>query len=107
MLQLKSFFNFSSAYQNNEKIILRDYLSLERTKLANERTLMSYIRSAFYLLLTGIALIQLDDFKNIKFLGYISFGLAFIALIIGIYRFRKLNKQLMIFYDQIKDLEKN
>ena len=105
MLDLKSFFNFSSNYQNKEKIILRDFLSLERTKLANERTLMSYIRSAFYLFLSGIALIQLEDFKNIKFVGYISFVLAFIALIIGIYRFRKLNKQLMVFYNQIKDLE--
>lgn len=30
-------------FKNQEKIILRDYLALERTRLANERTLFSYI----------------------------------------------------------------
>ncbi|WP_163399263.1 DUF202 domain-containing protein [Flavobacterium fluviatile] len=106
MSDLKNFLNFSSEFQNTEKIILRDYLSLERTKLANERTLLSYIRSSFYLLLSGIALVQLEDLNQINFLGYVAFLLSGIALLIGIYRFRKLNKQLLIFYKQVKDLEK-
>ncbi|MGV9013129.1 MAG: hypothetical protein ACOH13_11090 [Flavobacteriales bacterium] len=31
---------------NTENLILRDHLALVRTRLANERTLLSYIRSA-------------------------------------------------------------
>jgi putative membrane protein len=61
-LNLKSIFNFSSKFQNQDEIILRDYLALERTKLANERTLLSYIRSSLYLMLGGIAIIQLEGF---------------------------------------------
>lgn len=68
--ELRSIFNFSSKFQNQDEIILRDYLALERTKLANERTLLSYIRSSLYLLLGGIAIIQLNGFESIKFLGY-------------------------------------
>ncbi|GAP67936.1 hypothetical protein BA6E_101382 [Bacteroidales bacterium 6E] len=37
---------FSHTFENREQIILRDYLALERTRLANERTLLSYIRTS-------------------------------------------------------------
>ena len=108
MMNLRSIFNFSSNFQNQDEIILRDYLALERTKLANERTLLSYIRSSLYLLLGGIAIIQLNGFESIKFLGYLSLGLTIILVIIGVYRFRKLNKQLRIYYLQIESMiEKN
>ena len=103
-MNLRSIFNFSSKFQNQDEIILRDYLALERTKLANERTLLSYIRSSLYLLLGGIAIIQLNGFESIKFLGYLSLGLTIILVIIGVYRFRKLNKQLRIYYLQIESM---
>ena len=45
-----------------------EILALERTKLANERTLLSYIRSSLYLLLGGIGILQLKDFESIKWL---------------------------------------
>ena len=93
-MDFKNIFSFSSTFQNQDEIILRDYLALERTKLANERTLLSYIRSSLYLLLGGIALIQLEGFENIKFLGYVSLGLTVFLVVIGVYRFQKLNKQL-------------
>lgn len=101
-MNLGRIFNFSSKFQNQDEIILRDYLALERTKLANERTLLSYIRSSLYLLLGGIALIQLQGFESIKFLGYVSLTLTILLVIIGIYRFQKLNRQLKNYYLQIE-----
>jgi putative membrane protein len=107
-MDFRDLFSFSSKFQNRDQIILRDYLALERTKLANERTLLSYIRSSLYLLLGGIAIIQLDGFENIKFLGYVSLSLTILFIIIGVYRFQKLNKQLRIYYLQIESMiEKN
>jgi putative membrane protein len=103
-LNLKSIFNFSSKFQNQDEIILRDYLALERTKLANERTLLSYIRSSLYLMLGGIAIIQLEGFESIKFIGYISLGLTIILVVVGIYRFQKLNRQLKNYYHQIESM---
>jgi putative membrane protein len=107
-MNLRNIFNFSNKFQNQDEIILRDYLAMERTKLANERTLLSYIRSSLYLLLGGIALIQLQGFENIKFLGYVSLVLTVVLVIIGVYRFQKLNRQLKNYYMQIESLiEKN
>jgi putative membrane protein len=87
-----------STFKNQEHIILRDFLALERTKLANERTLLSYIRASLYLLLGGIALLKLDGFEQIKFLGYTSLGLTVIILVIGIFRYHKLKRKLRNYY---------
>lgn len=106
-MNLKEIFKFSSQFQNQDAIILRDYLAMERTKLANERTLLSYIRSSLYLLLGGIALLQLQGFESIRFLGYVSLALTVILLIIGIYRYQKLNRQLNTYYQQVEMLRKN
>lgn len=107
-MDFRNIFSFSSKFQNQDEIILRDYLALERTKLANERTLLSYIRSSLYLLLGGIAIIQLEGFESIKFLGYVSLSLTIVFIIIGVYRFQKLNKQLRNYYLQIESvIDKN
>lgn len=105
MMNIRGIFDFSNKFQNQEDIILRDYLAMERTKLANERTLLSYIRSSLYLLLGGIAIIQLEGFERIKFIGYVSLALTVILVIIGIYRFRKLNRQLKSYYRQIEVIQ--
>ena len=59
---------FGRDFKPDQQVILRDYLAIERTRLANERTLLSYIRSSLYLLLGSIAFFQLNfwilDFKN-------------------------------------------
>ncbi len=101
-MDIKRIFKFTSKFNNQEDIILRDYLALERTKLANERTLLSYMRSALYLMLGGIAIIQLEGFESIKFLGFVSLGLTIILVIVGVYRFQKLNKQLKNYYYQME-----
>ncbi|MFO7674531.1 MAG: DUF202 domain-containing protein [Lutibacter sp.] len=85
-------------FENREKIILRDFLALERTRLANERTLFSYIRTSLYLFLGGIALFQITGFERIKWLGYVSLSLSVIILIIGIFRFNHLKYKLKKYY---------
>lgn len=104
-MNLKNLFSIKSEYSNRETIILRDYLALERTKLANERTLMSYIRSSLYLLLGGIGLLQLQGFERIHFLGYVSLSLTVLFMIIGIYRYYQLRQRLNAFYIQIDKLK--
>ncbi|MFD1095042.1 DUF202 domain-containing protein [Salegentibacter chungangensis] len=79
--------------------LIREHLALERTKLANERTLLSYIRASLYLLLGGLALIQLKAYDDtVKWIGYSSLVVSVIFITIGISRYlvllRKLNKLL-------------
>ncbi len=71
-----------------------EILALERTKLANERTLLSYIRSSLYLLLGGIALLQLKDFRNVHWLGYIALVFCVLFLAVGVFRYILLYRRL-------------
>jgi putative membrane protein len=87
-----------SDFENKERIILRDYLALERTRLANERTLFAYLRTSLYLVLGGIAFLQLKDFEHIKWLGYFSLGLSVVFLVVGIYTYFKLKSKLKKYY---------
>ncbi|MFL0352839.1 DUF202 domain-containing protein [Xanthomarina sp. GH4-25] len=92
---------FGRDFKPDEEVILRDYLAIERTRLANERTLLSYIRSSLYLLLGGIAFFQLKDFPfpNFRFLGLLSLVFSALFFIIGLYRFILLKKSLKrLFY---------
>jgi len=40
----------------NKDLVLREYLAIERTRLANERTLLTYIRTGLYFLVAGSTL---------------------------------------------------
>lgn len=85
-------------FEHKENILLRDYLALERTRLANERTLFSYIRTALYLILGGIAFMQMDDFKTIKWLAPVCFVLSVFILVTGIIKYFVMRKRLKKFY---------
>ena len=87
-----------STFEHKEEIKLNDYLALERTRLANERTLFSYIRTALYLTLGGIAFLQMEDFKNIQWLAPICFVLSIAILVTGIIKYITMKRGLKKFY---------
>lgn len=89
----------NNTFENKEKIILRDFLAMERTSLANERTLFSYIRSALYLILAGIAFLKIENFSELRWLSYSIFTFSVILAIFGIIRFLRLKNKLKEFYD--------
>jgi putative membrane protein len=95
-----SFFNH--IFDSREDIILRDYLALERTKLANERTLLSYSRTSLYMLLGGIAFLQLQGFIEIRWLGYFAITLSFLLAIFGIIRYLQIRNRLIRYYRRAK-----
>ncbi len=85
-----------------------EILALERTKLANERTLLSYIRSSLYLLVGGIALIQLKEYENLNWIGYLALIICVVFLTVGIFRYVLLYRRLhkwnrILFADTIPD----
>ncbi len=96
--RIKELLRFGRPFNNLDKLILRDHLALERTRLANERTFMAYIRSALYLVIGGLALLQLRDHGNLEWVGIVSLVLAAIFAVIGIIRFHQLKKQLGSYY---------
>jgi putative membrane protein len=103
---IKLFGETKLPFENKEEIILRDHLALERTKLANERTLFAYIRTALYLILAGMTILQLNNFESIHWIAFLSIGLSIIILIVGIWRYSKLNRQLKYYYSKSNESEK-
>jgi putative membrane protein len=73
----------------NKDLVLREYLAIERTKLANETTLLAYIRTGLYFVVAGSTLGQLIDTQFWKVIGIplIIIGVALVG--IGVYRFRR------------------
>lgn len=89
---------FGRDFKPDQEVILRDYLAIERTRLANERTLLSYIKSSLYLLLGGITVLQLKNYPDLEYLGITALIFSAIFFIIGIYRFTLLKKSLKRLY---------
>lgn len=106
-MQYKNYFPrlrlFTHRFENQEQIILRDYLALERTRLANERTLLSYLRTSLYMLLGGIAFLQMTDFEEIRWLGFVSLGISIVSLVVGITRYLVINVRLKKYYREAKE----
>lgn len=85
-------------YALREELILRDHLSVVRTRLANERTLLSYIRSTLYLFIGGLALLQVEPMWRIHWVGRVSITLSVLFLLFGVYRYITLRRQLNRYY---------
>ncbi|GAB3225988.1 DUF202 domain-containing protein [Algoriphagus aestuariicola] len=77
-----------------QELIVRDYLARQRTSLANERTLLSYIRTSLYFLVSGTALFEVNKLAHVSQLGYLAFGLSFAFLGIGIFNYFKVKMRL-------------
>lgn len=80
---------------NSKRIIdeslIREHLALERTRLANERTLLSYTQASLYFLLGGLALLQLKEYEDLKYIGYLALIFSGLFLTIGIWRYISLS----------------
>lgn len=80
-----------------DETLIREHLALERTKLANERTLLSYTQAALYFLLGGLALIQLKEYEEMHYIGYLALVFSVLFVTVGIWRF-------LVLRDKMKDL---
>lgn len=97
--KVKRMIKFTDEYDVKEEIILRDHLALQRTKLANERTVLTYIRTALYLIIAGIAFLGMSDFESMRYIGYICLIISVFILIFGFIRYGQLKKQLNKIYE--------
>ncbi len=75
---------------DTNELILRDYLSIARSKLANERTLLAYLRTGLMFFVSGLSLIKLFPTEVILlFLGYILIPVSLFTIILGAIRFKQ------------------
>jgi putative membrane protein len=72
-----------------EELILRDRLALDRTHLANERTLLAYVRTAFMLIVGGATAIKaLPDDRVAVISGWILLAIGVLVAVVGAGRFQ-------------------
>jgi len=72
------------------KLILRDFLAADRTQLANERTLLAYMRTALTLFIAGVSFIRFFSNIVIVYVGWIFIPVGIFAAIIGAKRYYRM-----------------
>ena len=71
------------AQYKREEMILRDWLALDRTVLANKRTFLAYGRTAIALFALGIAFVRLIHHEFFEISGFVLMALGIVVFIIG------------------------
>ena len=77
-----------------QKLTLNDYLAIDRTELANERTLLAYGRTAIALLITGGSAMKFFDADWIVVTGAGFVVAAVVVMAIGWRRYRAMDRRL-------------
>ena len=72
----------------SDELILRDHLALDRTRLANERTLLAYVRTAFMLAAAGATALKLFvETTAVVITAWIFIALGAFVVLFGTWRF--------------------
>lgn len=70
------------------QLILRDVLAIDRTRLANERTLLAWLRTALMMLVSGITLVKLfEGVWIMEVWGMILIPLSLVTAALGTRRY--------------------
>ncbi|GEM_PF-241034 len=81
---------------DSAELILRDQLAIDRTLLANERTLMSYLRSGVALFIAGVSIIHFSHELWFTITGFICLPSGIITAWFGALRFKKMDKAISV-----------
>ncbi|MDX1472445.1 MAG: DUF202 domain-containing protein, partial [Flavobacteriaceae bacterium] len=84
--------------KKDETLITRDWLAIERTKLANERTFLSYFRTFVVFFGTGLTILKLEMFQDLRSFGMSLTLISPIILAIGIFRLFRVKKKIRRHY---------
>lgn len=83
---------------DRSKLILRDFLAIDRTFLANQNTFLAYIRTALTLFVAGVTFIRFFESLVIEVIGWVFIPIGVITFFVGLKRYNVLRVAL----DQIK-----
>jgi putative membrane protein len=67
----------------NKDLILREKLALQRTILANQSTLLAFIRTSMYFLVAGLSINNLLEIQYGKYIEIVLVSISILLLIIG------------------------
>ncbi len=79
---------------DHSKLILRDYLAIDRTILANQNTFLAYIRTALTLFAAGLTFIKFFDSRVLEYIGWAFIPIGVITFVVGLIRYNRLRATL-------------
>ncbi|MES2763904.1 MAG: DUF202 domain-containing protein [Bacteroidota bacterium] len=80
--------------ETNKELILREKLAIQRTRMANQTTFLSFLRTAMYFIVAGLSmknLFKVDHSLTFEILFYI---LGFMILLLGIINYFRQRKKI-------------
>ncbi|MGZ5246485.1 MAG: DUF202 domain-containing protein [Flavitalea sp.] len=78
----------------NKDLILRERLALERTEMANDRTLLSFVRTSLYFLIAGLTIDSLIEVVYGTFTRWSLWGFSILCIVTGVIRYIRQKKRL-------------
>lgn len=78
----------------NKDLILRERLALQRTTLANQTTVLAFIRTAMYFFVAGLSTRNLLMIENSIVIEISFYTIAFVILSLGLLNFFKHRKMI-------------
>lgn len=88
-----------------EEVKIDDLLALQRTKMAAERTFLSYVRTSLNVLVAGVSFIQFFEMEVFRIMGFLLLPLSMAVFFIGLLRNYMQKKKLNAAREQILRLE--
>lgn len=77
------------------ELILRDKLAIDRTHLANERTLLSYLRTSLYLIIFSLVIFSETE---LLYVSLSSITLSSVIAVVGLFRYNRTKRRINNLY---------
>jgi len=78
---------------------LTDRLALDRTHLANQRTLLAYTRTGIYLVFTGLGLLHLIVIeRELHWIAWLAFALGGLSVLTGVVSYFRMKRKVNRLY---------
>jgi putative membrane protein len=87
--------------RTNKDLILRERLAIDRTDMANDRTLLSFIRTALYFSIAGMTVNSLLQVNYGKWVEIVFWILSVLILVTGLIKFRQQKKKIVASKKQV------
>ena len=77
-----------------------DRLAIERTLLANERTFLAYFRTSVVFLTSGVAVLHLEFFAEIRQISFFLIVASPVVLLAGVWRLFVVRRRVHAYYSE-------
>ncbi|MEZ4988037.1 MAG: DUF202 domain-containing protein [Saprospiraceae bacterium] len=79
---------------HTDELILRDKLAVDRTRMANQRTLLAFVRTGLYFIVAAIGIMHLEKASYYQWLTGVLIGVGVIAIAAGFVNYLTMRRKI-------------